>query len=176
MDFVDAFIGYAAGEVNETHSVIKTTDGGMSWIDKSTGFPATGGNCLTVEFINTNNGFIGGGNFSGFLYKTTDGGDTWNSAVSQFPSKINEIDFREQLSIYPYTAGITSVYFSDIDNGWYVRWNGMDNYIYSTTDGGITWDVPKKLGGTFIIICFCYTKWNWISGWCFRADLLEISW
>ena len=36
-------------------SVIKTTDGGTTWIDKSSGIPYTNnGYCLTVEFIDAN--------------------------------------------------------------------------------------------------------------------------
>ena len=85
MDFIDAFIGYAAGEVNDTSSVIKTTDGGASWIDKSSGFPATSGSCLTVEFIDANTGFIGGSTY--YFYKTTDGGDTGFNLI---PIRIEE--------------------------------------------------------------------------------------
>ena len=33
---------------------------------------------------------------------------------------------------------------ADTNNGWYVRWTGMDNYIYSTTDGGITWEYQRS--------------------------------
>ena len=144
MDFVDAFIGYAAGDVNETSSVIKTTDGGASWIDKSSGFPRTDGSCLAVEFIDANTGFIGGGDYSGFLYKTSDGGDTWGSSVSPLALDQIEKDTKELLIIYPYTSGISSIYFSDTNNGWYVRWTGMDNYIYSTTNGGITWEYQRS--------------------------------
>ena len=100
MDFVDAFIGYAAGEINDTSSVIKTTDGGASWIDKSSGFPRTGGFCYAVEFIDANTGFIGGS--SPFFYKTTDGGDTWGSSVSIFPLERTDISNKEQLNIYSY--------------------------------------------------------------------------
>jgi len=137
MDFVDAFTGYAAGEINDTSSVIKTTDGGATWIDKSSRFPATRGNCLAVEFIDATTGFIGGS--SPFFYKTTDGGDTWGESESPLALGRKEIDNGEQLNIYPY-AGINSVYFRDANNGWYLFWWGSDNYIYRTTDGGITWE------------------------------------
>lgn len=136
MDFFDAFIGYAAGEVNDTSSVIKTTDGGATWIDKSNGFPTTRGSCLTVEFIDANTGFIGGS--SPFFYKTTDGGDTWVSAVAKFPLIDEDMIKKEQLSMYS-SYGITSVYFKDANNGWYVYAGGTDESIYGTTDSGITW-------------------------------------
>jgi len=141
MDFIDAFIGYVAGEVNDTSSVIKTTDGGITWIDMSTGFTATGGNCLAVEFIDANKGFIGGNQF---LYKTTDGGDTWGPSVSLFPLKQKAISNNEELSIYPSGAGISSIYFKDANNGWYLYWSGSDTYINGTTDGGLTWGNEYK--------------------------------
>jgi len=145
MHFVDAFTGYAAGEINDTSSVIKTTNGGASWIEKSSGFPRTNGSCLAVEFIDANTGFIGGGDTYGFLYKTSDGGDTWGSSVSTFALDKTEKDSKEQLSVYPYPIGVNSIYFREINNGWYVRWSGTDNYIYSTTDGGITWEYQRNL-------------------------------
>jgi photosystem II stability/assembly factor-like uncharacterized protein len=144
MDFVDAFIGYAAGEVNDTSSVLKTTDGGASWIDKSSGFPRTNGNCLAVEFINANTGFIGGSGSGGFFYKTTDGGDTWGQSDSPFALERKEIDTEKQLDIYPSGAGIKSIYFKDANNGWRVHWSGTDNSIYGTTDGGITWEMEYR--------------------------------
>lgn len=142
MDFVDAFTGYAVGEVNDTSSVIKTTDGGASWIDKSSGFPATNSRCLAVEFVDTNNGFIGGGNN---LYKTIDGGDSWSLSEASISFKHEEIENIEQLSPYPITAGINSIYFSDTTEGWYIRWSGQDNYIYSTRDGGISWESERHV-------------------------------
>ena len=145
MDFVDAFIGYAAGEVNDTSSVIKTTDGGVSWIDKSGGFPVTSGSCLTVEFIDANTGFIGGGDSYSFLYKTSDGGNTWGGSLSPLKVEQTEKDNNERLSVYPYPVGINSIYFRDINNGWYVRWSSTDNYIHRTTDGGITWEYQRNL-------------------------------
>ena len=149
LDFVDAFIGYAAGEVNDTSSVIKTTDGGSSWIDKSSGFPRTNGNCITLDFINANVGFIGGGGGSTFFYKTTNGGDTWAMSGSLFQTRQTKMDSTEQLSIYPY-GGITSVYFKDSSNGWFVDWSsGVDNIIRTTTDGGITWNTEYIAWGIY---------------------------
>lgn len=142
MDFVDAFTGYAVGEINDTSSVIKTTDGGASWIDKSSGFPATSGNCLALEFIDFSIGFIGCGHN---LYKTIDGGDSWSLSEASFPFKHEETENREQLSPYPINEQIHSIYFKDANNGWYLDWHFVDNYIYCTTDGGISWESERHV-------------------------------
>lgn len=154
IDFVDEFIGYAVGGDGDTISVLKTTDGGFNWIDKSSGFPQTKGYCLTVEFIDANTGFIGGSNYSGFLHKTTDGGDTWGQSLSTLLLEQTEKNGKEQLSIYPSVAGIKSIYFKNADNGWYVSWNGLDNYIYSTTNGGITWGYQRTFWEHSLISIF----------------------
>ncbi|MDY0081888.1 MAG: YCF48-related protein [Ignavibacteriaceae bacterium] len=133
IDFVDELIGYAVGGGNDTVSVLKTTDGGISWIDKSREIPFPYGYLLTVDFIDSNTGFVGSGFNGPLLYKTTDGGDTW---VESYPLAFPQS--KEQLNIYP-NGGITSIYFKDTNNGWYVFFNGADNYIYSTTDAGVTW-------------------------------------
>ena len=75
MDFVDAFVGYAAGEVNDTSSVIKTTDGGASWIDKSSGFPERMATVLLLNLLMLIQDLLVVVTY--LFYKTTDGGDTW---------------------------------------------------------------------------------------------------
>jgi photosystem II stability/assembly factor-like uncharacterized protein len=140
LDFVDTFIGYAAGKVTDTSSVIKTTDGGVSWVDKSSGFPATNGNCLSIEFVNAEVGFVG---CYGSLLKTSDGGETWNQ--TQSPLTLGHTG-RKQLILYPSGAGIKSIYFKDVNNGWYLSWSGFDNYIYRTTNCGIDWEPELNRG------------------------------
>ena len=138
IDFVDALLGYAGGNEAGSIRVLKTTDGGINWINKVIGFST--GDLHTVEFINSNIGFVGGGasvsNF--FIYKTIDGGDTWiQSTIS--PSRPQEINQREQLGIYD-AGGINSIYFKDSNIGYAVSgWGGWDRGIFTSTDGGSTW-------------------------------------
>jgi hypothetical protein len=76
-------IGYVAVEKpiylsdNLPTPFLKTTDGGMTWVEKpflSTPFDEEG-----IGFINDNTGWLGGWgtNDNGPTYKTTDGGDSW---------------------------------------------------------------------------------------------------
>ncbi|NWG29576.1 MAG: T9SS type A sorting domain-containing protein [Ignavibacteriaceae bacterium] len=140
MDFVDAFVGYAAGEVNDTSSVIQTTDGGATWIDKSSGFPVTIGKCLAIEFIDASIGFIGCGHN---LYKTTDGGDSWSQSKVSFALIQEELQNRELFGPYTLNEEIHSIFFKDAINGWYIDWQHVDNYICTTTDGGISWQSKR---------------------------------
>ncbi|MDH3268778.1 MAG: YCF48-related protein, partial [Ignavibacteria bacterium] len=145
VDFIDEFIGYAVGEkkyanLYERAQIFKTTDGGLNWIDKSSilsGYPGIN----TVEFIDSNVGWIGGGTpgYSGqaFIIKTTDGGETWGTE-SIFKSEI--VRNRENLFI-DNNFGIHSIYFRDANNGWAVQGNDTwKRAIYTTTNGGATWD------------------------------------
>ena len=86
VDFINAFTGYTVGD----RKIFKTTDGGLSWEDKS--FPVPEHFHLnTVEFVDANTGWIGFGSVlthQGKIFKTTDGGNTWNLQYSGFEEKV----------------------------------------------------------------------------------------
>jgi photosystem II stability/assembly factor-like uncharacterized protein len=66
--FIDTNTGWAVGSAG---SIIKTTDGGVTWMVQS-----DSGNVLrSCTFIDANNGWIAGEN--GTILKTTDGGNLW---------------------------------------------------------------------------------------------------
>ena len=146
--FVDASTGFAVGATNadkypsETDSsiIIQTTDGGQTWVKKgenlTSEYPGIG--FLTVEFIDAENGFIGGGGYGAasnwVLLRTTDGGENWfsGSSTSKQMTKTNE-------NLTGYT-GIQDICFKDTNNGYFVI--GTDEYymgIAVTTDGGDNW-------------------------------------
>ncbi len=146
--FVNNSTGWAVGVTNadngptptDSSIIIKTTNGGQTWVKKGenlTNFPTIG--FLTVEFIDANNGFIGGGEYgsnNGWkLYRTTDGGENWFSVnyMSKRITKTNE-------NFYNSYAGIHDIYFKDANNGYSVY--GTNTYfmgIMVTTDGGANW-------------------------------------
>ena len=45
-------------DLNDTSTVIKTTDGGANWIDKSVGFLKRMALVIAVEFIDANTGLL----------------------------------------------------------------------------------------------------------------------
>jgi len=113
--------------------VIKTTNGGMSWAQQSSGITIP---LNDVFFTDVNNGIIIGD--EGKIIKTTDGGASWTLQISGITSKLNK------------------VYFADQSNGLIVGESGV---ILKTSDGGINW-VSKQSGTTFDLKSVCFTDIN----------------
>ena len=141
IDFVDAFVGYAVGGEYGSYAILKTTDGGLSWVDKHSTFFYNYLFLLSVEFTDVNTGFIGGGySFQNVIYKTTDGGETWVELTLSQNLVRKEIIPNEQTNIYK-SGGINYIYFNDSNIGYAAGGNsdGWDRKIYTTTDGGSSW-------------------------------------
>jgi len=118
-------VGYTGG-TNVTYNgkgkILKTTDGGDTWVVQWES-DVIGTGVTSLHFFDTMNGFAG--TMSGDIMKTTDGGSTWIS------SDIDPLVDQGELS---------DLDFYDEDNGALVsQWNG----IYFTNDGGETWTVAS---------------------------------
>ena len=161
VDFVDTLVGYIAGGEYCNWKVLKTTNGGESWVDMSSGIPYTYGYAITIKFIDANTGFIGGGHTPHYnrIYKTTNGGHTWIQSIVTTSGNKQEENSRELLCIYK-SGGFNSIYFKDSNTGYAVAGDGGGFYraIYSTTDGGSTWNdkyVGEEESG---LISICITN------------------
>ncbi len=143
VDFVDSLVGYAAGGDYDDWKVLKTTNSGNSWVDMSSDIPFTYGSAISIKFNDANTGFIGGGHTPHYnrIYKTTNGGITWNQPTIAPYSNIKEKNNEEQTCTFK-SGGINSIYFKDSNTGFAVAGDGGGFYraIYSTTDGGSTWN------------------------------------
>ncbi|MCU0332156.1 MAG: YCF48-related protein [Ignavibacteriaceae bacterium] len=142
LDFVDTLVGYAVGGEYGSYAILKTTDGGSSWINKGSGFYYYYLFLLTVEFIDINTGFIGGGySYQNIIFKTTDGGETWFDIALSTNGLRKEQNHDEQTMIYK-SGGINSIYFDNSMIGYAVGGNGYgwDRKIFTTSDGGSTWN------------------------------------
>ncbi len=144
IDFSDENIGYAVGRDNtllcSTAILLKTTDGGLSWIDISANLSIVAG-ANTIEFINSETGWIGSGenSFASYIFKTTDGGQSWIQQ-NLFTLRPDENINRDN-PLIDGNVGIRSIYFKDANNGWAVNGNGtFCRAILTTTDGGENWD------------------------------------
>jgi photosystem II stability/assembly factor-like uncharacterized protein len=120
VDFIDEFNGVAVGEMG---TIIRTTDGGISWTIQESG---TTMSFNYVDFIDINNGWIIADSVSypTRILRTTNGGLNW----------------MQQLS-YP---GLNGIWFLDANNGWVVGgWMvggpGDTSFVLHTTNGGINW-------------------------------------
>ena len=107
--------------VGNNGTILKTTDGGTTWVQKTSGVIV---NFQKVKFISANVGFIYGSNFNGSqvtLLKTEDSGNTWIALNLGLINKITGIS----------NVGNLICYVNCIDN--------LDIPILKkTTDGGIT--------------------------------------
>ncbi|MEZ4935243.1 MAG: T9SS type A sorting domain-containing protein [Saprospiraceae bacterium] len=128
--FIDANTGFAAGSsgfIYFTGFVIKTTNGGSSWVKV---FEEDEGEIKDLHFTNNNFGAGGGFNSNGdaLVITSNNGGNSWSSHI---------VD--DGPTIY-------GVHFTDENNGY-----AVGGYAYKgarkTTNGGQTWtlmDMPQE--------------------------------
>lgn len=125
---------YCGGRFNEYSlgTMMKTTDGGANWSHLMLNLPlyyAPQG-VLAIHFFNERKGIVGGskgGNKRSYaVLVTTDGGETWDTTKFVFPYTVNTIAFADSVRGFIGDAA---------------------GNIYSTTDGGTTWqndNVPSN--------------------------------
>src|SRR5690606_746651 len=127
--FLDYQNGWVVGE-----KVLKTTNGGENWNDKSSIISDT--IIYSLFFFDTMKGIISGNQK---IYKTINGGDSWN-IVHNLP--------KDQI--------LKSLYFIDSLKGWGVGGNLNTTYLSFTLDGGDNWtDIPMDLNYCLNSISYC---------------------
>jgi photosystem II stability/assembly factor-like uncharacterized protein len=156
VEFISPSIGWAVGEAG---TIIKTTNGGISWIPQTSGVQ---NDLLDVSFSDENYGAAVGQGYQGssnIILRTTNGGNSWfeqsnpatgglngvhfidkntGTAVSTYASIIRTTDGGETwtnqqgITNYPYI----DVFFTNVNNGIIV---GEFDLILKTTNGGATW-------------------------------------
>jgi photosystem II stability/assembly factor-like uncharacterized protein len=161
--FIDAFTGWAVGEFM---TILRTTNSGVNWASLLSGEVAL----HSVIFTSVTTGYIAGS--SGYVMKSTNMGSNWTVTNSNVAYNLYSIHFPvSATSMVGYTVGmgspsppilksvdagnnwsiqsvplgdaLTSVFFSDLLNGWAVGFIGT---IMHTTNGGTTW--PYQVSGT----------------------------
>ncbi len=118
-------IGYAVGgDVIEPGLILKTTDGGENWTSSTWDVNTM---LMAVYFINADTGFAVGQkvfmNFRGIILKTLNGGAHW------------EIVF----SCGSDYGILSSICFTDENNGFVAGQKNYTGYLVKTTNGGTTW-------------------------------------
>ena len=165
VSFPDSLTGYAS-IYEQFISMLKTTDGGISWVLLQNGLQKVRNIC----FIDSQNGYaVGYGGpitfTEGYIAKTTDGGVTWNtqwSKVHQYPFAVCLNDLINVTAVGNYglilrstdggttwynqgsitTYYLTDVCFSDENHGIILGWESdysTAGVIMRTTDGGNNW-------------------------------------
>lgn len=158
--FTNRLTGFACGQAagvggcSGTTSIIRTVDGGETWIRMNTGSTAA---MTRLHFVDSFTGWAVGASSS--IIKTTDGGQTWTIPSSGVGAGLNDIHFPNANVGYvvganglvrkssnggsswtTQTSGVTvtlnSVWFADANTGYFV---GNSGTIRKTTNGGTTW-------------------------------------
>jgi len=158
VDFASPARGWAVGEDG---AVVRTIDGGATWVVRGTGhtFDLKG-----VDFVDSEYGWAVGGD--DVVLRTTDGGLTW--AAASIP-----------LVPWGWPQVLNAVSFVSRTHGWVCGPSGTpgdgfnDLYIAKTTDGGRTWtrcsNGPYLGGGSddmwaWSDIDFVSTTTGWVAG------------
>ncbi|XOV67512.1 MAG: YCF48-related protein [Fluviicola sp.] len=167
IQFVDNLVGYIAGD---NLTLLKTTDGGINWINLSPqGLPNQGptDHIQEIEFVDANIGYLTIENQLS-VYKTTDGGLNWtavqNNQTNQcFPVSVYAFAEGEMFTggsdcfqgatineyqsptwttqTVNYTTWDTQHFVTDLDFNGNLGLAAVNNeYFLRTTDAGATWD------------------------------------
>lgn len=130
--------------VVDTSQVWKSTDGGVTWGNKSVGFRATGGSSIAVSPFNENVVFVSGSPMESTepdssqqgIYRTLDGGETWTQVKSHYTKRNNNYPGGDLICF----TGSNTIYAGTADEG-----------LLRSTDGGATWGqlaTPTQLGAS----------------------------
>lgn len=126
---VDQSIGYIA---LDSTKLVKTTNGGASWF-LSSQFPVPLWYYPQIYFLNTNTGFVWGGNRINFssstkLFRTTNGGASWTGIISDTNYRLVKMHFFNTTSGYA------------IGNYYYGFGSSYHFKFLKTTNAGNNWD------------------------------------
>jgi photosystem II stability/assembly factor-like uncharacterized protein len=152
---VDTNYTYAVGIWSSPSYVMKTTDGGNTWlqIDMS----AYANALIDVQFEDSLNGYVTGesnvGSEGGVILKTSDGGNTWTKVfttnhTADYIWKIQRLD--------------AAHWFASIEIGS----TGVMNVLLKSSDGGNTW-ISKNVNfdnDHYQVVGFMDTLVGWIGG------------
>ena len=167
VQFLNQNIGFAVANLSDSAWVMKTTDGGENWVTQilNPTYPIL--YLQTIQFTDSNIGWTAGqrGDWDSsyaVLYKTTDGGSVW---------------FEVTTPISSYYSSLSSLHFTDSDNGWITGWwkkYDSTGYlilpIFRTTDGGESW-INQSIytgsawdGGIINSVYFVNESVGWVVG------------
>ena len=147
--FINEREGYAAGTAG---TILKTTDGGTTWLVLSSGTDAT---LNSVCFTDTLYGCVAGS--GGNILLTIDGGATW----TKMPCGTN--------------TTLHAVCFTDAHVGYIAGGDALqDGIILKTTDGGATRSITNSASG-FTVMFFNVKGEKVLTSRCRNQNVIELD-
>ena len=177
ISFTDAQHGWVLAAVRppggaaESVSVFRTTDGGKTWATVASALFADttppgrlpyGGQKSGMRFLDTVTGWVTGtvtlSNVA-WLYVTHDGGSTWGQQSLLMPSAVPSARLTILApTFFSATDGILPVIFSNFSTD-----SAIATAIYSTHDGGKTWQSTAPLMATLPLLSFADMQHGWAT-------------
>jgi photosystem II stability/assembly factor-like uncharacterized protein len=153
INVVNDSVIYAVGRYAGPCVVVKTTDGGASWVssDLSDKFV----DLIDVWFFSADTGVIVGGNgLRSVIYYTTDGGNSWENVFTN-----------TQILGWHWKVSFPSRYigYASIEGG-----NSNASRVAKTTDGGLSWELKPLVppsNGDATGIGFINDSVGWVGFW-----------
>jgi len=191
--FVNTSTGWAVGS---NGMIIKTTDGGASWVAQASGVTSA---LTSVDFFDPDNGWVVG---PAVILRTTNGGDTWTRqnvgnvseyykvvfadattgyALCKWGSVFKTIDGGEHWTHSTATQDYQGdIQFIDASTGWLATIGSVNGGIYKTTNGGVSWG-QQPTGFVFDVsgVHFINATTGWAvspSGWIIKTTNGGASW
>ncbi len=183
--FVSETVGYAVGSIGTTETVIKTTDGGLTWTNLTLDNASDKRDFYGVYFTDANNGYVVGK--WGTVVKTTDGGANWTRQTTTGGNHLLDVTFVNSTTgfivgnnsnIFKTTdggvtwvqknsgsSGIAEVFFLDENNGFVA---GLGNTLMKTTDGGENWATmvnDRFANESYLSVSFTDNNTGYTSMW-----------
>ncbi len=115
---------YAAGAVGQNGKIIKSLDGGTSWVDIYTE-PSKNNPVLAIAVGSANSSLVVAGLGTGEIIRSTDGGHTWQ-ATKDLSDRIARIRFGSNMA---YALTIRKGLYKSSDQG--VTWNSVTSTLTS---------------------------------------------
>jgi photosystem II stability/assembly factor-like uncharacterized protein len=145
MDPTNSDVLYAGTD----RGIFQSTDAGANWVEKSSGLPFTYNCVWHLAVAPTDQAIVYAsvldflGTWQERIYKSTDGGDSWMAASGQLPSDKTIRD----ITISPVNPDVVYV--------------GIEGHgVYTTEDGGGTWEGKKSGLASLNVKCVSISRGN----------------